>query len=128
MSHPLDDAKRLRSYGGSFVYEVQGPCCRLYDKEQLPWPSCSIAWRGKQPSWNRVGPRFVPDMASSRCPSYSVQAWDHHGNTWQQVLSLYDQRLTTAEKKWWTWKGPQDRPAPETVAEMEQRLEEGTNW
>jgi hypothetical protein len=128
MTHPLDSGKRLRSYGGSFVYQILGPCSRLYDKEELPWPSCSLNWRGKQPSWNRIGHRFVPDMSASRCPSYYVQAWDQHGNTWFQVLSLYDCKLTKAEKRWWTWKGPDGRTPPETVAEMEKRLENGANW
>ena len=31
------------SYGGQFSYKVIGPCCRLYDREELPglvqgWP------------------------------------------------------------------------------------------
>ena len=46
--------KKIRSPGGSFVYEIQGPVCILYDREQLPWPCCSLQWRGKQPSWNRL--------------------------------------------------------------------------
>lgn len=128
MSHPYDAGKRLVSYGRSFVYEVQGPCCRLYDKEELPWPSCSLQWKGKQPSWTRVGPRFVSDMATSRCPSYAVQGWDHHGNTWHTVISLYDIKLTAAEKKWWTWKGPISLEPPATVDEMENRLSEGHRW
>ena len=63
MIHP--HGKRLRSPGGSFLYEVQGPVCRLYDREQLPWPSCSLQWKGKQPSWRRIGRRFVADLSVS---------------------------------------------------------------
>ena len=103
--------KKFRSPGGSFVYEVLGPVCRLYDREELPWPSCSLQWRGKQPSWRRIGPRFVPDLAASRCPSYVVIARDMWGCEWEQVLTLYDQRLSASEKNWWYWrKKPNEQP------------------
>jgi hypothetical protein len=128
MEHPVYPYKLLRSYGGSFVYEVQGPICRLYDREELPWPSCSLQWRGKQPSWNRQGPRLVPDLSSSRCPSYYVKAYDHYGHQWQQPLSLYDVKLTKAERSWWVWKGPQALEAPASVDEMYLRLESGQRW
>lgn len=72
----LRSGSHIRSAGGSFVYEIIGPVCRLYDREELPWPSCSLAWKGKQPSWNRIGPRFVADMASRRSPSYAVKLID----------------------------------------------------
>ena len=61
------------SYGGQYSYKVIGPCCRLYDREELPWPCSRLAWRSKEPSWRRIGSRFVADMASRKCPSYSVQ-------------------------------------------------------
>ena len=61
------------SYGGQYSYKVIGPCCRLYDREELPWPCSRLAWRSKGPSWRRIGSRFVADMASRNCPSYSVQ-------------------------------------------------------
>lgn len=128
MPHPLDPGKYLRSYGGSFVYEIQGPCCRLYDKEELPWPSCSLQWKGKQPSWNRIGPRFVPDLANSRCPSYSALGWDHHGHSWRETISLYYEPFTKAERRWWIWKGPSHLTPPDTVDEMEQRLSQGQRW
>lgn len=99
MIHP--HGKRIRSPGGSFLYEVQGPVCRLYDREQLPWPSCSLQWRGKQPSWRRIGRRFIADIAARRCPSYSVKGIDSTGNRWEQVLTLYQHRLSTEEKEWW---------------------------
>jgi hypothetical protein len=59
------------SPGGQYTYRVLGPCCRLFDREELPWPCCRLAWRGKEPSWRRIGRRFVPDLASRRCPWYS---------------------------------------------------------
>ena len=65
--------------------------------EDLPWPSCSMQWKGKQPSWNRIGRRFIPDLAASRCPSYSVYGADLHGNCWTQVQTFY-YRLTKEEK------------------------------
>lgn len=128
MSHPYEAGRILRSPGGSFVYVIEGPCCLLYDKEQLPWPSCSLVWRGKQPSWNRVGPRFVADLAASRRPTYSVRAVDHHGNMWYDTLTLYWVRLRTSEQKWWYWKGPEHLEAPDTVETMENRLSQGARW
>jgi|14BtaG_2_1085337.scaffolds.fasta_scaffold00111_16 hypothetical protein len=100
----LNTNKRIRSPGGSFVYEVQGPACILYDRNELPWPSCSLQWKGKQPSWNRQGRRLVPDMAASRCHAYSVKAFDLWGSSWEQVLVMYDFRLTREEKDWWYWR------------------------
>lgn len=110
--HPLDHGKWVRSPGQGFAYQIQGPVCRLYDREELPWPSCSIAWKGKQPSWNRIGRRFVPDLAASRCPSYSVVGVDHWGNQWEQVITLYYQRLGQQEKQWWITQKPASKPFP----------------
>ena len=99
--HPLEFGKKLRSPGGSFHYTVLGPCCKLYDRDELPWPSCSLTWKGKQPSWNRQGRRFVPDMAASRCPSYAVNGYDQWGGAWTQVLTIYNERLDKQTKAWW---------------------------
>lgn len=112
----LKEGNRIASPGQSFEYTVIGPCCRLYDREELPWPSCRITWKGKEPSWNRVGQRFVPDMAASRCPSYAVYAVDLWGNTWTQVLTLYHYRLSQQEKHWWVTKKPKDKPYPDLPA------------
>lgn len=106
MQHPVRPDTWLRSPGAGFAYQVLGPCCRLYDRESLPWPCCSLAWRGKMPSWNRVGKRLVPDLASSRCPSYSVIAVDHWGGRWPQVLTLFSQRLSEEERDWWYSRKP----------------------
>lgn len=110
--HPEQTGKFLRSPAGSFVYQVIGPCCQLFDREELPWPSCNIRWKGKQPSWNRVGKRFVPDLAASRCPSYYVMARDLHGDQWNQVLTIYQNRLDGEEKRWWYSKVPSGKPYP----------------
>ena len=96
-----EHGKKIRSPGGSFVYEVIGPVCRLYDREQLPWPSCSLAWRGKQPSWRRFGPRFVSDLSARRCPSYAVRAVDSSGLNWDGVITLFHHRLIPKEQRWW---------------------------
>lgn len=111
--HPFQNGKFLRSPGASFAYEVIGPCCQLYDRESLPWPCCNLQWKGKQPSWNRIGKRFVPDMAASRCPSYSVKGRDLFGNEWTQVLTVYQDRLTKLEKDWWYSKVPVGKNYPE---------------
>ena len=52
------------SPGGQYSFRVIGPCCRLFDREELPWPCCRLAWRSKEPSWRRVGRRFVADLAA----------------------------------------------------------------
>ena len=107
--------KKIQSPGGSFVYEIQGPVCVLYDRDQLPWPSCSLQWKGKQPSWNRQGRRFVADLAASRCESYWVKGEDAAGNTWEQVLTLFQSRLTRQEKDWWYWRYKPNQEPPNYV-------------
>jgi len=104
----------ITSPGGSFNYVIKGPVCILFDRNELPWPSCSLNWKGKQPSWNRVGKRFVPDLAASRCHAYSVHGSDLWGNSWEQVLIIYNYRLSTEEKLWWYWKGPSNKTPPES--------------
>ena len=97
----LEPGTTYNSPGGSFSYVVQGACCRLYDREELPWPSCSLNWKGKQPSWNRVGRRLVGDIAAKRFPSYAVIGIDRHGHTWTQVVTDYTYRLPAAVRRWW---------------------------
>lgn len=104
--------KKLRSPGGSFFYQVQGPCCVLYDREELPWPSCRLSWKGKEPSWNRVGRRFVPDISASRCPAFAVKGRDAWGNEWEQTLVLYHDRLEGDLRKSWYAKVPAGHPYP----------------
>ena len=102
----LEAGTHFRSPGGSFAFVVVGPCCRLYDREELPWPSCSLAWRGKQPSWRRVGSRFVGDLAAKSFPSYSVIGVDRNGFTWQQVITDYTYKLGKPMKAWWYARTP----------------------
>jgi len=92
----------VMSPAGGFIYTIQGAVCRLFDREELPWPSCSLQWKGKQPSWNRVGCRFVPDMASRRFQSYSVVGIDTWGLEWVDVMTMYfEPQLSNTEARWW---------------------------
>jgi len=77
------------SYGGQYSYRVIGPCCRLYDREELPWPCSRLAWRSKEPSWRRIGSRFVADMASRKCPSYSVQILEPGSKPVETVITFF---------------------------------------
>jgi hypothetical protein len=101
-NHPLPSGSVFNSPGGTFIYRVIGPICRLYDRSELPWPSCSIQWRGKQPSWRRVGKQFVPDLATRGYPSYSVQLWDYQSQSWygQGIFTFYLLRPLYITKGW----------------------------
>ncbi|BAY51628.1 hypothetical protein NIES2134_107800 [Thermostichus vulcanus NIES-2134] len=89
---------RFHSPGYSFSYEVVGPCCRLFDREQLPWPCCRIAWRSKEPSWRRIGRRLVVDSATKRHPSYWVR---HIETNTMMVITLYWVELPANDRQWW---------------------------
>jgi len=95
----------IHSPGGTFAYQVIGPCCRLYDREQLPWPSCSLSWRGKQPSWRRVGRRFVLDVGSKNHPTYAVRLLGQDAAE-PMLLTLYWLDLSSSEREWWYGKKP----------------------
>ena len=112
-SQIIPEGSCFKSHGGRFGYRVIGPVCRLYDREELPWPSCSLQWRGKQPSWNRVGKRFIADIAAARCPSYQVEGVDAYGNTWEETLTLYSEKLTPDLKQWWITKKPTAHSFPD---------------
>jgi hypothetical protein len=94
------------SPGGQYSYRVLGPCCRLFDREELPWPCCRIAWRSKEPSWRRVGRRLVPDLAARRCPSYAVELLQPGSRLTRTVITLFPQRLSPALQEWWYSKLP----------------------
>lgn len=100
-SHPLPYGSILQSPGCHFTYRVIGPCCRLYDREQLPYPCCRIEWHGKEPSWRRVGKRFVPDMATQVSPSYSVEIIGQEHRAEPLVMTLYPIKLTAEQREWW---------------------------
>jgi hypothetical protein len=105
MSHPLPPDTVFASPGGHFVYQVIGPCCPLFDREQLPWPCCRLQWRGKEPSWRRIGRRFVPDLASRKHPSYYVEILGQ-GTTEPLVLTLHSVNLAQPLKDWWLAEKP----------------------
>jgi len=94
------------SPGGQFSYRILGPCCRLFDREELPWPCCRIAWRSKEPSWRRVGRRFVADLAARRCPSYAVELLQPGSRPTVTVLTLFSLRLCAPLQEWWYSKQP----------------------
>ncbi|WP_315863174.1 hypothetical protein [Thermosynechococcus sp. B3] len=94
----LGSGTQFYSPGYSFSYEVVGACCRLFDREQLPWPCCRIAWRSKEPSWRRIGRRLVLDSATKWHPSY----WVRHLETGaMMVITLYWVELSPSDRQWW---------------------------
>jgi hypothetical protein len=101
MQHPLAHGQTFRSPGCHFNYRVIGPCCRLFDREELPWPCCRLQWRGKEPSWRRIGKRFVADLATKNSPSYCVEVvgQEYGGRTF--VVTLYSVKLPQPVREWW---------------------------
>ena len=120
----LESGSEHASPGGQYSYRVLGPCCRLFDREELPWPCCRLAWRSKEPSWRRVGRRFVADLAARRCPSYAVELLQPGARPTRTVITLFPQRLAPALQEWWYSKQPASmEPAnrtPPTPASQEQ--------
>lgn len=100
-SHPFAYGQIFYSPGGHFTYRVIGPCCRLFDREELPWPCCRLEWRGKEPSWRRVGRRFVPDLATRNSPSYAVEVLGQEYSGRFLVVTLYAVKLSQPLKQWW---------------------------
>ncbi|MGB3492523.1 MAG: hypothetical protein WBA57_07335 [Elainellaceae cyanobacterium] len=109
--HPLPSGHVFFSPGGHFTYRVVGPCCQLFDREELPWPCCRIQWRTKEPSWRRVGRRFVADIAAKRCPSYSVEVLNAEYSQEPTTLTLYWIRLESQTRDWWYSKVRSDSSA-----------------
>jgi hypothetical protein len=99
-SHPFAAGQVFFSPGCHFSYRVIGACCRLFDREQLPWPCCRLQWRGKEPSWRRIGRRFVVDLATKGHPTYSVEILGQ-GLSDPLVITLYSVTLPPALKEWW---------------------------
>ncbi|MEY4430430.1 MAG: hypothetical protein RLZZ533_366 [Cyanobacteriota bacterium] len=106
MERLFEPGSEHTSPGGQYSFRVLGPCCRLFDREELPWPCCRIAWRSKEPSWRRVGRRFVADLASRRCPSYAVELLQPGSRPTTTVLTLFSLRLTAPLQEWWYSKQP----------------------
>ena len=115
----LDHGSIHTSIGGQFSYRVLGPCCRLYDREELPWPCCRLSWKGREPSWKRVGKRLVPDIAAQKCPSYSVEIIQPGVKSTTTILTSYSERLDSNLEEWWYSKRPRSRDssniAPQAV-------------
>ena len=105
----LDHGSIHSSIGGQFSYRVLGPCCRLYDREELPWPCCRLSWKGREPSWKRVGKRLVPDIAAQKCPSYSVEIIQPGEKSKITILTSYSERLDSNLEEWWYSKRPRSR-------------------
>nr|WP_299410243.1 hypothetical protein [Acaryochloris sp. IP29b_bin.148] len=100
MQHPWPTGYLFQSPGNQFSYRVIGPCCRLFDREKLPWPCCRLQWRGKEPSWRRIGRRLIADLSAKRYPSYCVELVGYQGAApW--VITLYTQRLSSTQQQWW---------------------------
>ena len=99
------------SEGGQYSFRVIGPCCRLFDREELPWPCSRLAWKSKEPSWRRIGCRFVADMAARRCPSYSVEILQPGTKPTKTVLTLFSRRFSSDMQEWWYSKHPKSKKA-----------------
>lgn len=99
-SHPVKFGTILHSPGAHFSYRIIGPCCRLFDREQLPWPCCRLQWRGKEPSWRRIGRRLIADLATRNSPSYSVEVLGQ-GSSEPIVITLYWVKLPPDLRDWW---------------------------
>lgn len=115
LSHPLPHGQIISSPGCHFTYRIVGPCCRLFDREQLPWPCCRLQWRGKEPSWRRIGKRFVIDLATKGHPSYCIEIVGQ-GSLAPTVITLYSVNLPPPIKDWWYSEKPkQATDLPEAI-------------
>jgi hypothetical protein len=108
IQHPFQHGQVFYSFGGHFTYRVIGPCCRLFDREELPWPCCRLQWRSKEPSWRRVGKRFVPDIATKNSPSYAVEVLGQEYSGRTLIVTLYSVKLSPELREWWHSKKPQE--------------------
>ena len=106
-AHPWPTGHIFESLGAHLTYRVTGPCCRLYDRAQLPWPCCRIQWRSKEPSWRRIGKRFTVDLATRRHPSYAVEIVGQSYRSEPIIMTLYTETLSTELQEWWHTKRSQ---------------------
>ena len=97
------------SLGGQYSYKIIGPCCRLYDREELPWPCCRMGRKSKETYWIRIGSRFVADIASKKCPSYSVEILEPGSKPVQTVITLFAEKFSSEIQEWWYSKKPGSR-------------------
>ena len=124
----LEHATVHASPGGQYSFRVIGPCCRLFDREELPWPCCRLAWHSKEPSWRRVGRRFVPDLASRRCPSYSVELLQPGSRPTSTLLTLFSMRLTPELQEWWYSRQPKSMVAENDMPQEPSGSEPSANY
>lgn len=101
LAHPWPTGYLFESPGAHLTYRVIGPCCRLYDREQLPWPCCRIQWHSKEPSWRRIGRRFIVDLSTRKHPSYSVEIVGQSYRSEPILMTLYIVKLTAEQQDWW---------------------------
>ena len=106
------------SIGGQFSFRVIGPCCRLYDREDLPWPCCRLSWRSKEPSWRRIGKRLVADIAAQKCPTYSVEIIQPGVKPTKTILTLFSRRLDSDLQEWWYSKHPRSRDSSNIAPQL----------
>lgn len=126
-SHPLKPGQIFKSPGGTFKYKVVGACCRLYDRNFLPYPCCRLLWGSKEPFWNRIGKRFVPDIATKRSPSYCVQLLDYPESE-PVVMTLYWVKLSEVQQQWWyTRRVPVVAAADAGIQEHQPKRQENLN-
>ena len=100
-AHPFPTGYVFESPGAHLTYRVVGPCCRLYDRDQLPWPCCRIQWRGKEPSWRRIGRRFIADLSTRKHPSYCVEIVGQSYRSEPIIMTLYTEKLSAQQQNWW---------------------------
>ncbi len=101
LGHPWPTGHIFESLGAHLTYRVVGPCCRLYDREQLPWPCCRLQWHSKEPSWRRIGRRLIADLSTRTHPSYCVEIIGQSYRSAPVVMTLYTVRLTAQQQRWW---------------------------
>lgn len=99
--HPWAAGHIFESPGAHLTYRVIGPCCRLYDRDQLPWPCCRIQWRSKEPSWRRIGRRFTVDLSTRKHPSYCVEIVGQSYRSEPIVMTLYTDKFSSEQQEWW---------------------------
>jgi hypothetical protein len=110
--HPLPHGQIINSPGCHFTYRIIGPCCRLFDRDTLPWPCCRLEWHSKEPSWRRVGKQLVIDMASRNSPSYSVEIIGQDAKPESMVITLYPIKFTATQREWWHSRKPTTMALP----------------